>query len=169
MPNGGSDCCGICWFNRKNKGEAGYGHTKDPKRAYCDIRDLAINDPFYSYCGNHPHRIPWKLRVPIGPVYTGDCDGNGEIWMDSPDNEEVRSGLLEPLSKLPDSGEDEYPIGPTLGEIVIVQLANLGEQRAVPELKRLAAIEERSPDRFGNTNKTLIDFAGQALARIART
>ena len=21
MPNGGSDCCGTCWFNRKNRGE----------------------------------------------------------------------------------------------------------------------------------------------------
>lgn len=166
MPNGGSDCCGTCWFNRKNKGEAGYGHTKDPEPAYCDIRDLAIEHPFYTYCGNHPHRIPWKLRVPIGPVYTGDCDGNREVWVDSPDNEEVRSGLLDLLGKLPDMDADEYPIGPMLGEVVIAQLANLGEQRAIPELRRIAAMEEGPPDRFANTNGEFIEMAKWALEHL---
>jgi len=29
MPDGGSDCCGTCWFNERNKGEAGYAHADD--------------------------------------------------------------------------------------------------------------------------------------------
>ena len=24
MPNGGSDNCGTCWFNERNKGEVGF-------------------------------------------------------------------------------------------------------------------------------------------------
>ena len=52
MPNGGSDCCGTCWFNAKNKGEAGYGHRKDPDPEYCLIRQLEIRSPMYTYCAN---------------------------------------------------------------------------------------------------------------------
>jgi hypothetical protein len=28
MPNAGSDNCGTCWFNTKNKGETGLGHFR---------------------------------------------------------------------------------------------------------------------------------------------
>ena len=46
MPNGGSDCCGTCWFNRKNEGEAGYGKGRDSSiEPYCDIRGQAIENP----------------------------------------------------------------------------------------------------------------------------
>lgn len=48
MPNGGSDCCGTCWFNLKNKGEAGYDHVKDPEPDRCAIRTIDIPDPFYA-------------------------------------------------------------------------------------------------------------------------
>jgi hypothetical protein len=55
MPNGGSDCCGTCWFNARNKGEAGYAHADDPEPKFCTIRGLAIENSFWTYCGNHPH------------------------------------------------------------------------------------------------------------------
>jgi hypothetical protein len=29
MPNGGSDCCGTCWFNSTHQGQVGY-FTNDP-------------------------------------------------------------------------------------------------------------------------------------------
>src|SRR5687768_955859 len=90
MPNGGSDCCGTCWFNVKNKGEAGYAHTGDPEPAFCSIRGLLIEDPFYTYCANHPHRRPERDAIPIGPVFTGE---EREMWQDSPDTEEVREHL----------------------------------------------------------------------------
>ncbi len=93
----GSDCCGTCWFNAKNKGELGYGHSKDPEPAYCLIRELSVDDPFDTYCGNHPHRRPERDPIPIGPVYTGDAMGRREIWQPSPDTEEVRLHLIELL------------------------------------------------------------------------
>ena len=46
MPNGGSDCCGTCWFNKKNKGDVGCEHAKDPGDDYCIIRNTKIEDPF---------------------------------------------------------------------------------------------------------------------------
>ena len=46
MPNGGSDCCGTCWFNRRNQGERGYPEGRNRGVApYCDIRDVAIREP----------------------------------------------------------------------------------------------------------------------------
>ncbi len=166
MPNGGSDCCGTCWFNRRNKGEAGCGHSGDSEPDHCEIRDLTIDNPFYTYCANHPHRVSWKLRVPIGPVFTGNSDGIREVWSPSPDNEDARLGLLDLLGKLPESGYDEYPIGPALGEVVITELVKLGERRAVPELHRIAEMELGPPDRFGNTTGPLIELAREALVRL---
>ena len=41
MPNGGSDCCGTCWFNRKNRGEKGYPKDRDNDvEPYCEIRHV---------------------------------------------------------------------------------------------------------------------------------
>jgi len=65
MPNGGSDCCATCWFNAKNKGEAGYAHSKDLEPSFCSIRNLPIEDPFYTYCGTH-------TAVPNGTVSQSD-------------------------------------------------------------------------------------------------
>ena len=59
MPNGGADCCGTCWFNRKNRGKRDWlQHTENSEPHHCEIRDVAIDDPFYTYCANHPHRRP---------------------------------------------------------------------------------------------------------------
>ena len=56
MPNGGSDCCGTCWFNRQNRGKSGYPRDgEDRDDAYCEIRDAAVENPFWTYCANHPH------------------------------------------------------------------------------------------------------------------
>ena len=69
MPNGGSDCCGTCWFNRTNRGERDWQrHADESIPPYCEIRDIAIENPFYTYCANHPHRRPDRDRIPIGPV-----------------------------------------------------------------------------------------------------
>jgi hypothetical protein len=42
----------------RRKGQAGYRHADDPGPDYCTIRSLAIEDPFYTYCGNHPCHLP---------------------------------------------------------------------------------------------------------------
>ena len=97
MPNGGSDCCGTCWFNARNKGEAGYGDADDPEPNFCTIRGLAIENPFWTYCGNHPHRRPDRDPIPIGPVFidAGGYPYGRKQWQPSPDTEEVRQHLLE--------------------------------------------------------------------------
>ncbi|MFN2384016.1 MAG: hypothetical protein ABR559_07095 [Gemmatimonadota bacterium] len=137
MPNGGSDCCGTCWFNAKNKGDAGYKHTDDPEPDVCQIRQLPIDNPFYTYCANHPHRNPERLKVPIGPVYTGDSDGNREVWVASPDTQEVRANLLRLLAGITESPPPEYPFGPPRDRVVIWQLGEFREERAVPDLIRI--------------------------------
>lgn len=40
MPNGGSDCCGTCWFNRTNRGE----------REWLEHRDESIPPPGVFRC-----------------------------------------------------------------------------------------------------------------------
>ena len=90
MPNGGSDCCGTCWFNRSNDGERGSVNFNREIPSYCEIRSLAIPNPFYTYCANHPHHRPDRDPIPIGPVYVHGGSGGREFWQPSPDTEDVR-------------------------------------------------------------------------------
>ena len=119
MANGGSDCCGTCWFNRKNRGERDWPkHVDNTLPDHCEIRDLAIEDPFYTYCANHPHRRPERDRIPIGPVTRHGG------WQEKP-----------PYA--------EYPLGNRLGAMVVWQLGEFREQRAAERLTEL------SEDRLG--------------------
>ena len=96
MPNGGSDCCGTCWFNRSLEGQRGSGNFNRETPSHCEIRDLDIPDPFYTYCANHPcHPRHW----PIG-------GGRREEWQPSPDTEEIRQHLLD-IVRLPEEHADE--------------------------------------------------------------
>jgi hypothetical protein len=141
MPNGGSDNCGTCWFNVKNKGERGMPvymqHAHEPEAPRCQIREgLLIPDPLYTYCVNHPHHNPNKTDVPIGPVFRHE---SREVWTKSPDTPEVRDALLAALADVASSAREEYPAGPSLGEVVMWQLAEFREVRALPLLERIAA------------------------------
>ena len=147
MPNGGSDCCGTCWHNSVNEGQAGYERPGVGKgvKDHCEIRDLAIETPFYTYCANHPHHMPEGGAVPVGPVFTGDSNGNREVWVESPDTEVVRLELLKMLDGLAHvSSRDRYPFtSPSIAQVVVGQLIMFQEQRAIPVLRRLL---ERWPD-----------------------
>ena len=160
MPNGGSDCCGTCWFNRANGGEAGYGHRDGSIVPYCEIRDVAIENPFYTYCANHPHRRPERDPIPIGPItrYAGDGMSNDrEVWNPSPDSEEIRQhllGILEQFTEKP--SESKYPIGPSLLEVVLRQLGEFREKRADHYIRRVSE----------NQQGYLSDVASEALAQI---
>ncbi|MDE2875493.1 MAG: hypothetical protein OXU69_02520 [Gemmatimonadota bacterium] len=149
MPNGGSDCCGTCWFNRANGGEAGSANHDHSIPSHCEIRDLAIEDPFYTYCANHPYRLHRKAPVPFGPVYVHvesfeKSDGVTEFrserkpWKDAPDTEEIRSQLLGLLED-PGNLSDHYPFyGDDLLRVVVDELERLREGRAIPILERIA-------------------------------
>lgn len=168
MPNGGSDCCGTCWFNAKNKGEEGYAHASDPDPDFCTIRDLPIENPFYTYCGNHPHRRPERDPIPIGPVYIGDSSGARKLWKSSPDTEEIRQHLLMLLSEMVEQPRSEYPIGLYSDEVVVWQLGELKEGRAVGHLRRIMMFRQDSPEAgpFGRTREQLLQLAGEALEKI---
>jgi hypothetical protein len=165
MPNGGSDCCGTCWFNGKNKGEAGYGHARDPEPAFCTIRGLPIKDPFYTYCSNHPHRRPERDPIPIGPVFTGE---ERTLWRPSPDTEEIRRHLLDLLGRIEEQPRSEYPIGAYADDVAVWQLGEFQEPRAAGLLRRVAAFDpdctEAGP--FGRTCRSLIRAAQEALGKI---
>ena len=161
MPNGGSDCCGTCWFNRGNHGESGYPERRNTRVApYCEIRDVAIRNPFWTYCANHPHRRPDRDRIPIGPItrHVGDSMKNDrEVWRSSPDSEEIRLHLLALLENFVEHVmESRYPIGPDVGEVVLRQLGEFKEERAV---ERIRWVSENLPEPWSGV-------ACEALVRI---
>jgi hypothetical protein len=167
MPNGGSDCCGTCWFNARNKGEAGYDHARDPEPNFCTIRGLAIANPFWTYCGNHPLRRPDRDPIPLGPVFVADEEYGRKVWKPSPDTEDVRAHLLDLLRGIGQQPAEEYPIGAYADELVVWQLGEFREARAVPDLQRIAAFPPDTPaGRFGRTRASLVAAAEEALSKI---
>ena len=144
MPNGGSDCCGTCWFNRSNGGEPGSADFDPAVPSYCEIRDLAIPDPFYTYCANHPHHRANRDPIPIGPVYVHDHgEGSGRVfWQPSPDTEEVRQHLLD-IVRTPEEHRDGYPFhAPPPHIMAIEQLVDFGDERVVEALEELVQRDE---------------------------
>ncbi len=138
MPNGGSDCCGTCWFNRSNSGERGSASFNREIPSFCEIRHLAIPVPFYTYCANHPHHRRNRDPIPIGPVYVGDSFGVRELWKPSPDTEEIRQHLLD-IVRAPEEHTDGYPFFSSPPHIkAIEQLVEFGDQRLVGALEDLA-------------------------------
>ncbi len=161
MPNGGSDCCGTCWFNRRNQGERGYPEGRDRSVApYCEIRKVAIRNPFWTYCANHPHRRPDRDPIPIGPItrHVGDSMKNDrDVWRSSPDSEEIRLHLLALLENFVEHVmESRYPIGPDVGEVVLRQLGEFREERAVESIRW---VSENIPEPWS-------EVAREALAKI---
>ena len=100
---------------------------------------MAIDNPSYTYCANHPHRRPDRDPIPIGPITRhqwNDGGGTRVIWRHSPDTEEIRLHLLELLDGLFEhTARDRYPIGHSLAEAIISQLGQFKEQRADPRLE----------------------------------
>ena len=159
MPNGGSDCCGTCWFNRANGGRKGSGNHDRSIASHCEIRDLPIRNPFYTYCSNHPYRLRRREAVPLGPVFVAEgAESTREVWVESPDTEEIRSRLLELLGG-DDAISDHYPFfGAPIAGVVVTQLAEFREPRAIPILER---IERELADRPAQAR-----FIRQAIERI---
>lgn len=137
MPNGGSDCCGTCPFNRKNRGQAGYGGRNNPEPDHCEIRDLPIEGTaFYTYCSNHPAHNQGLIRIPIGPVHVHG-DHRREVWRPSPDTEEVRAEILRLITSATPEPIEDYPAGLALVEAAILQAGEFRDVRYVAELDRI--------------------------------
>ena len=149
MPNGGSDCCGACWFNRSNSGQRGSRNFNRDIPSFCEIRHLAIPNPFYTYCANHPYHRPDRDRIPIGPVYVHGDNDVREFWQPSPDTEEIRQHLLD-IVREPGEHTDGYPFySPSPHLTAIEQLVDFGDQRVVEALEDLLQrdeVKEARPD-----------------------
>jgi hypothetical protein len=142
-------------------------HAGDPGPARCVVRDFDIENPFYTYCANHPHRNPAKLTVPFGPVFVGDSFGHRRVWKLSPDTEEIRLKLLEMLNNIREEPTQDYPAGFYLDEVVILQLAEFREKRAIDDLKRITAFNVKpSPHPIFRDHVRTVAFAKQALEKI---
>ncbi len=150
MPNGGSDCCGTCWFNRSNGGKSGSHNFNREIPSFCEIRGLPISNPFNTYCANHPHHRPNHDSSPIGPVYVqSNVQGVREFWKPSPDTEQIRQHLLD-LVRAPEEHKDGYPFfSPPPHIRAIEQLVDWGDQRVIEALENLAQrdeVEQARPD-----------------------
>ena len=170
MPNGGSDNCGTCWFNRTNKGEAGHPKTGSAEPAYCIIREIQIEAAFYTYCANHPKRSRERDPVPIGPVLVDQGRGR-ELWKHSPDTETVRRHLLDLVAQIEESPKAEYPMGSYRDEVVVRQLGEFREQRALRALERIAAFDPAASTDDKNafmqrTRESLVKAAREAMGKI---
>jgi len=168
MPNGGSDCCGTCWFNRKNKGKIPFLNLRGPGPSYCEIRDLEIDEPMYTYCANHPHHHPERQEIPVGPVLIGF---ERDIWKLSPDTEEIRNNLLVLLNLIQDGPQEEYTSPHFQDAIIVWQLGEFREERAVPSLRRIVAFKSESSKRETwdpqtQSPRSLIKAARTALVKI---
>src|SRR5229473_3659679 len=65
MPNGGPDNCGICGFNRRNRGIWRNPQPDESQPHFCEIRYVAVLIDHWTYCQNWHSRT----REPIGPIY----------------------------------------------------------------------------------------------------
>ena len=171
MPNGGSDCCGTCWFNEANDGEAGFRKNDPEGTQRCVIRQFEIENAFWTYCANHPHHNPDRIKTPIGPVYiAGSYPYVRTVLHDSVDNEDVRISLLGLLQEIDETPAEEYPSATKFDEEIIKQLMSFREKRAVEHLRRIAAFDpESSPagdNPFRRTRVLTVALAIEALATI---
>jgi hypothetical protein len=201
MPNGGSDNCGTCWFNRRNNGR--YAQVVDRSAEgqppdECMLRVQPITTPpFYTYCANHPQHnsedgqvlrsqtsegsiyYDFGPTVPIGPILTMKSHAEGRVLSaDSPDSAYVREYLLA-IAK--DMHRGNWPLNtveriPQRWHAVLWQLGEFREQRAVPALQALLAVQLPSRDEqlknplahlWARRWEDLQESARKALAKIA--
>ena len=171
MPNGGSDCCGTCWFNGVNNGVAGYPDRSklDGAQFVCEIRGIEIERPFWTYCANHPHHNRERVEVPVGPVFVCEDGFSRHEWLPGPDSAVIRRKLVELLNAIPEQPTSEYPSPTSFDEQVIAQLVQLDERTAIPGLKRVAAFDPFAcpPGNFQRFRAVLVGHAIEALARLA--
>lgn len=157
-----SDCCLTCCHNRSGE-ETAAGSGAD----FCRLRGMVIDTPSATHCANHPLRHPRKLSMPVGPVYREDLLGVRNVWRPSPDTEPIRRHLLKLLEEMPERPRAEYPFGIPFDEIVIWQLGEFREKRALGGLRRAAAFDPNLSDPIFGLNRFMtVRRAGEALAKI---
>ncbi len=95
MSDWDKDCCGTCPFNGVNKGELVPAKRKCD--FFCETRNFVIQDPYGTFCNNHPLRNPLWMKTPRGPIWAAvhvsfDCKPLDE-------------GIIIPTELVPPQGE----------------------------------------------------------------
>jgi len=171
MPNGGSDCCGTCWFNSDLSEEDVPIEDLPHSQIKCLLRDLIIENPYWTYCSNHPAQISNKIEIPIGPVYIVDPDSGfsyrRKVWVESPDTKAIREALLEMLGSIQEQPRSAYMVPSRIEEAIIYQLMQFREKRAVPILRRICQFSPFVKDSYGFRDRVItIAYAFEGLAGI---
>jgi len=165
MPNGGSDCCGTCYFNVTNIVKNAK-NSHDDNKDFCVIRNIPIECSYWTYCANHQHHNPGMIDIPIGPVYICGKDSyNRVVSIKSPDREEIRLKLIELAENIQEQPVEEYSAGVYLDEAIVMQLGEFREKRAINALKRILSFKPQV--RAGRrTREALLKAAEKALVKI---
>ena len=140
MPNGhdvlqGAPVCALCWYFKDDR---------------CTIRGVPIRERQDTLCLNQQAFMPDGNETAVGPVLWHLIDLHlrkwkpepENVWEPSPDTEEVRLELLRLLENVDRVNSRAWLASP-IGPVIIWQLIEFQEQRAVPVLKRLI---ERHPE-----------------------
>lgn len=172
MPNGGRDNCGTCSFNSRNHGESGHTYFGSTEKQYCLLRKFDPQEgaqspsdciAHWTYCANHSFVCGQVQQPPIGPVlrnYSG-ATGPRQVYIKSPDSAEIRDNLLMLIAGMSaeatiENEAKEYEA--YFKCVVIMQLAEFREERAVPGLVRISSAV--------SGNSSVINHAKVALNRI---
>ncbi len=78
MPNGGTDCCALCSWNRATH-QLSWRSSEHRQRffelSHCLLRDANITSPFWTYCRNYrplsrgvPREVDFLTQRPTGPI-----------------------------------------------------------------------------------------------------
>jgi hypothetical protein len=100
MPNGGSDNCNSCKFNKFNQSDS-QSPPDRMRKAYCIIRDTTILSVLWTYCVNY-HT---GSDIPDGPIFSvGIYDENRIPWWGKNKPKIVTSGLCNVCRKKIEKG-----------------------------------------------------------------
>ncbi len=105
------------------------------------------------------------IEVPTGPVWEGSS-GYREIWKLSPDGEKVRRTLLALLRQIEENPQSEphrIMSWSDLDDVVIWQLGEFRENRAVDDLRRIVGFSS------SGTRRGTVQLAKKALEKIEGT
>ena len=155
MPNGGTDYCLSCIFNAQ-RGE---------KSGHCTIRNLSLGKPELTYCVNQTYHNPRRIETPIGPVVERHYYPPPIVIAKSPDNETIREVLLTLAVGIQEQPLSEYGSPPYFDEMVVWQLGEFREHRALDVLQRIAAFDQ-SLGFYARNNHRLVTYAEEAILKV---
>ena len=169
MPNGGTDNCLFCPYNATTM--AATEAERRQRVGLCTLRNIPVNNGLgVNSCVNHPHHNQLGITIPIGPIFVSSVH---MIWrhiaVTCPDSEEIRTLLLSLLHNIQEEPSEEYGNGKAYTpDIVIWQLGEFMEQRALDDLWRIAAFDQTLTLRYESDriNERRVRFAEDAILKI---